>query len=72
MNIRQHVGPDGMVELQFPDGKTIRRWPIDAKDMIAKGGARIAGAAPASALSAVEPGAPGKPDGKPPVKTDGK
>ena len=63
MNLRQYVNPaDGMVELETPDGKTIRRWPIDARGMIEKGGAkpvavRAATGAPAPALAA----APSKP-----------
>lgn len=57
MNIRQYVNPaDGMVQLQTSDGKTISRWPIDAKDMIAKGGAkpvavRASASAPAPAAA---------------------
>lgn len=62
MNLRQYVNPaDGMVELETPDGKTIRRWPIDARGMIEKGGAKpvavrasASAPAPAAASTSIE------------------
>lgn len=65
MNIRRFVGPDGMVELQLPGSKgTIRRWPIDAKQMIEQGGAQpvpLSGAPAAPPAQAPVPPAPVQP-----------
>lgn len=56
VNLQKFIGADGRVELHTADGKTIRRWPIDAKQMISQGGAkpvavRTAAGAPARAAT---------------------
>ena len=57
MNLRKFVGPDGMVELKTKDGETIRRWPIDARQMIVQGGAKPTAAQAAAQAPAPAPAA---------------